>query len=116
MVLLRPSQKGLLRAAGSMLRKRDPLASSNLTNAQKHTIRQNPEVLELRREKRELMEEMRSLAGIIGKAREPFPHLYQRYKEVKKELSQLRKTLTNNTRQTARKDYFHTTPMLEVNR
>jgi hypothetical protein len=115
-VLLRPSQEGLLRAAGSMLRKRDPLAPSNLTDAQKRTIRQNPEVLELRREKRELMEEMRSLAGTIGKAREPFPHLYQRHKEVKKELSQLRKTLVNNTRQTARKDYFHTAPVLEVDR
>ncbi|OJJ62717.1 hypothetical protein ASPSYDRAFT_86371 [Aspergillus sydowii CBS 593.65] len=57
-VLLRPSQEGLMRAAGSMLRKRDPLAPADLTDAQKRTIYQNPEILELRREKRELMEEM----------------------------------------------------------
>lgn len=99
-----------------MLRKRDPRAPSDLTDAQKRSIRQNPEVLELRREKRELMEEMRSLAGTIGKAREQFPHLYQRHEDVKKELSQLRKTLANNTRQTARKEYFHTAPVLEVDR
>lgn len=115
-VLLRPSQEGLLRVAGSMLRKRDPLAPSDLTDAQKRAIRQSPEVLELRREKRELMEEMRSLTGTIGKAREPFPHLYRRHEEVKKELSQLRKTLANNTRQTARKEYFHNAPVLEVDR
>lgn len=105
-----------MRAAGSMLRKRDPLAPADLTDAQKRTICQNPEILELRREKRELMEEMRSLAGTITKAREPFPHLYQRHEEVKKKLSQLRKTLANNTRQTARKEYFHDAPVLEVDR
>ncbi|KAL4778139.1 hypothetical protein BJX76DRAFT_366673 [Aspergillus varians] len=59
---------------------------SDLTDAQKHFICQNPEVLELRWEKRELMEEI--------------------HKEVKKELSQLRKTL----------EYFHTAPVLEVDR
>ncbi|OJJ62706.1 hypothetical protein ASPSYDRAFT_65810 [Aspergillus sydowii CBS 593.65] len=95
-VLLRPSQEGLLRVAGSMLRKRDPRAPSDLTDAQKRSIRQNPEVLELRREKRELIEEI--------------------HEEVKKELSQLRKALANNTRQTARKEYFHTAPVLEVDR
>jgi hypothetical protein len=61
---------------GKHARKRDPFALSDLTDAQKRTIRQYPKVLELRREKREPMEEMRSLAGTIGKAREPFPHLY----------------------------------------
>ncbi|KAK2801732.1 hypothetical protein FQN50_007647 [Emmonsiellopsis sp. PD_5] len=53
-VLLRPSQEGLLRLARSMLRKRDPLAPSDLSNTQKRAICQNPEVLELRREKQEL--------------------------------------------------------------
>ncbi|CEL09489.1 hypothetical protein ASPCAL12624 [Aspergillus calidoustus] len=115
-VLLRPPQEGLLRVAGSMLRKRDLLAPSDLNDAQKRTIRQHPKVLELRREKRELMEEMRSLAGTIGKAREPFPHLYQRHEEVKKKLSRLRKTLASSTRETARKEYFHTAPVLEVDR
>ncbi|KAL2861060.1 uncharacterized protein BJX67DRAFT_391634 [Aspergillus lucknowensis] len=92
-VLLRPPQEGLLQAAGSMLRKRDPLAPSGLTNAQKHTICQHPKVLALRQEKRELIHEA-----------------------IKKKLSQLRKTLANNTQETARKEYFHTAPVLEVDR
>ena len=83
-VLLRPSQEGLLRAAGSMLRKRDPLAPSDLTDAHKHAICSHPEILQLRREKRELMAEMRSLSGTVKDAREPFPHLYQRHEVVKK--------------------------------
>ncbi|KAI2860365.1 hypothetical protein CBS76997_11373 [Aspergillus niger] len=115
-VLLRPSQEGLLRLAGSMLRKRDPLAPSDLTDAQKVTICQHPKVIELRREKRELMEQMRSLAGTIGQAKEPFPQLYRSHEEVKKELSRLRKTLANDTRETAREEYFHNAPVLEVDR
>lgn len=67
-VLLRPSQDGLLRAAGSMLRKRDLLAPSDLTDTHKRAICQHPEILQLRQEKRELMAEMRSLAGTIKNA------------------------------------------------
>jgi hypothetical protein len=59
-----------------MLRKRVPLALSNLTGAQKYTMCQNPEVLELRQEKRELMEEMQSLANLVRKARDSPPHPY----------------------------------------
>lgn len=115
-VLLRPSQEGLLRLAGSMLRKRDLLAPSDLTDAQRRAICQNPEILELRREKRELMEEMRSQAGTVKNVKESFPRLFQRHEAVKKELSQLRKTLSSNTRETVRKEYFHNAPMLEVDR
>jgi hypothetical protein len=41
-VLLRPSQEGLVRFAGSMLRKRDLSAPSDLTEAHKRAICQNP--------------------------------------------------------------------------
>lgn len=114
--LLRPSQEGLLRAAGSMLRRRDPLAPSDLTDAHKHAICLHPEILQLRREKRELMAEMRSLSGTVKNAREPFPHLYQRHEAVKKNLAKLRKTLATDTRETARKDHFQNAPVLEVDR
>ncbi|KAI3015039.1 hypothetical protein CBS147347_11311 [Aspergillus niger] len=86
------------------LRKRDPLAPSDLTDAQKVTICQHPKVIELRREKRKLMEQMRSLAGTIGKAKESFPQLYRSHEEVKKELSRLRKSLANDTQETVRLD------------
>lgn len=99
-----------------MLRKRDPLAPSDLTNAHKRAICQHPEILQLRQEKRELMAEMRSLAGTIKNAREPFPHLYQRHEDVKKDLAKLRKTLATDTRERARKDYFQNAPVLEIDR
>ncbi|KAJ6088896.1 hypothetical protein N7499_004147 [Penicillium canescens] len=60
----------------SMLRKRDLSALSDLTEAHKRAICQNPEILQLRREKRELMAEMRSVAGTIKNARDTFPHLF----------------------------------------
>ncbi|KAJ6045745.1 uncharacterized protein N7446_012609 [Penicillium canescens] len=115
-VLLRPSQEGLVRFAGSMLRKRDLSAPSDLTEAHKRAICQNPEILQLRREKRELMAEMRSMAGTIKNARETFPHLFQRHETVKKDLAKLPNTLAIETRETARKDYFNNAPVIEVDR
>ena len=46
----------------------------------------------------------------------PFPHLFQWYETVKKDLAKLRKTLTIETREIATKDYFNNAPMLEVDR
>ncbi|KUL84888.1 hypothetical protein ZTR_08246 [Talaromyces verruculosus] len=116
-VLLRPPQEQLLQAAGSMLRKRDLSApSSELTEEQRRAICQDPRILELRRAKREVMEEMRSLAGTKKKAQKAFPHLYQRHESLCKELSQLRKTLAKDTKETARKDHFYNAPILEVDR
>ncbi|BCR88235.1 uncharacterized protein ACHE_40799A [Aspergillus chevalieri] len=99
-----------------MLRNRDPLAPSNITDEQLQAIHQHPEILELRREKWELKEEMRSLAGTIQNARNHFPDLYQRHDEISRKLTKLRKALQDNTQQTARKDYFHTAPILEIDR
>jgi hypothetical protein len=99
-----------------MLRKRDPLAPSDLTDTHKRAICQHPELLQLRREKRELMAEMRSLSGTVKNAREPFPHLYQTHELVKKDLAKLQKRLATDARETARKDHFQSAPMLEVDR
>ena len=115
-VLLQAPQEGLLQRAAGMLRNRDPLAPSNITDEQLRAICRHPEILELRREKRELKEEMWSLAGTIQNAWNPFPDLYQRHGEISRKLTKLRKALWDNTRQTARKDYFHTAPVLEIDR
>lgn len=115
-VLLRPSQEGLLRFAGSMLRKRDVHAPSELTDTHKRAICQNPDLLQLRREKRELYAEMRSLAGTIKNARKSFPHLYRKHEDVKKEIAKLRKRLATDTREAARRDHFQNAPVLEIDR
>ncbi|KAJ5708139.1 hypothetical protein N7488_007940 [Penicillium malachiteum] len=107
-VLLRPSQEGLIRFAGSMLRK--------LSNTHKRAICQNPDLLQLRREKRELGAEMRSLAGSIKKARVPFPHPYQKHENVNKEIAKLRKRLATDTREAARKDHFQNAPVIEIDK
>jgi Protein of unknown function (DUF3435) len=113
-VLLRPPQEGLLRRAAGMLKNRDPGAPSELTDEQRKVINRHPGILELRREKRELKEEMRSLAGTVQNAREPFPDLYQKHDEITKRLAKLRKTLRDDTKQTSGKEYFHNAPVLEI--
>ncbi|KAI9045815.1 uncharacterized protein KD926_007118 [Aspergillus affinis] len=62
------------------------------------------------------LKEMRSLAGTIQDARNHFPDLCQRHDEISRKLTKLRKALRDNTRQTARKDHFHTAPVLEIDR
>lgn len=59
---------------------------------------------------------MRSLAGTIKNVRKPFPRLYQRHENVKKELAKLRKRLATDTREAARKDHFQNARVLEVNK
>ncbi|EED12255.1 hypothetical protein TSTA_003170 [Talaromyces stipitatus ATCC 10500] len=116
-VVLRLSQKSLLQVGGSMLRKWNPSApSSELTEEQRHIICQDPRILDLRRAKREVMEGLRSLAGTKREAQETYPHLYQRQESISKELSQLRKTLAKDTKETTRKDYFYNASILEVDR
>ncbi|CAG8250488.1 unnamed protein product [Penicillium salamii] len=115
-VLLRPSQEGLVRFAGSILRKRDLSAPSNLTKAHKRAICQNPRILQLKREKRKLMAKIRSVAGTIKNARDTFPRLFQKHKTIKKDLAILRKTLAIETRETARRDYFNNSPVLKIDR
>lgn len=117
MVLLQPPQESIVQIGGSMLRKWDPSApSSELTEGQRRIICQDPRILELRRSKREVIEEMQSLASTKKKAKDSFPHLYQQHKSLSKELHQLRKTLAKKTKKTIRKDYFYNAPILEVDK
>jgi hypothetical protein len=59
---------------------------------------------------------MRPLAGTVQNAWEPFPNLYHRHDEVKKNLAKLIKTLVDGAKQMIRKDYFHNAPVLEIDR
>lgn len=60
-----------------MLRKSNPLAPSGLTDAHRRAICQHPEILQFRQEKRDLIEEMRSLAGSVKKPNGPFLNFMQ---------------------------------------
>ncbi|KAH8696487.1 hypothetical protein BGW36DRAFT_360320 [Talaromyces proteolyticus] len=71
---------------------------------------------ELRQAKREVMEEMRALAGTKTGTKDPVPHLYQQHESFSKDLSQRRKTLAKKTKENTRKDYFYNAPILEVDR
>jgi hypothetical protein len=115
-VLLRPPQESLLKRAAGMLKNRDPFAPSDITGEQLQGIRQHPRILALRQEKKKLKDEMRSLAGTMGNAREPFPELYSKHDEADKELTRLRKIFRDEAKAKARKDYFHSAPVLEIDK
>ena len=92
-VLLRPPQEGLLQRAAGMLRNRDPLAPSDLTDEQLQTICRHSCILELREERKRLKDEMRSLAGTVQNAEMSHSDLYWKHDEVKRKLTWLRKIL-----------------------
>jgi hypothetical protein len=69
----------------------DPFAPSDISDEQPQAIRQHPHILEFRREKRELKDEMRSLARTMENSREPIPELYWIYDKLIKKFTFLRK-------------------------
>ncbi|KAJ5587820.1 uncharacterized protein N7459_003585, partial [Penicillium hispanicum] len=55
-----------------------------------------------------------SLASTVKNTQKSFLHLYQRHKIVSREkITKLRKAFVTNTRETARKDYFHIASILK---
>ena len=68
-VLLRPSQENLCRAAAQMNRHRDHLAPSDLTDNQLEGIRNHDQIRNLRIQRLALKNEMRTLYGTLKKAK-----------------------------------------------
>lgn len=117
MVLLQSFQENLVQAAGSMLQKQNLSAPSfKLTKKQRHAIYQDPQILQLRHAKQEVIKEIQSLTRTKKKAQKTFPHLYQKHKLLCKELSQLRKILGRHIKKTARKEHFYNIFIFTVNR
>lgn len=114
-VLLRPSQDALVREARKS-RNRDPLAPTKLGDNQLQTIRRDPRVLALREERRKLMHEIRSSAGTVEVAKDLYPELHRKHKEVCKSLERERRTLRQETKRSTRERYYRTMPTVEVDK
>ncbi|KAI9789020.1 MAG: hypothetical protein M1835_001936 [Candelina submexicana] len=86
-VLLRPPQDALCRAAAQMNRNWDPLALRSLTEKQLQTLRRMPHLIQLRREKDTLRKQM---AGSVQDEQARGTDLSKRHAAVGKELARLR--------------------------
>ena len=115
-VLLRPSQEALCREAARMSKNRDSLAPTGHTDEQLETIRRMPRIIQLRRERLRLRDEMRSLAGTVKAAEGPYPELYRQHNEVCRKLTRVRKAFRDEAKKKRREEYYDTMPKNEVDK
>src|SRR2546423_14301710 len=89
-VLLRPSQENLCRAAAQMNRHRDHLAPSDLTDNQLEGIRNHDQIRRLQEKRLALKKEMRALYGTLKKAKGLDPDRFKEHEVVVRELTRVR--------------------------
>jgi len=89
-VLLRPSQENLCRAAAQINRHRDQLAPSSLTDDQLEGIRDSDRIRRLQEKGLALKKEMRALYGTLKKAKSLNPDRFKEHEVVVRELARVR--------------------------
>jgi hypothetical protein len=115
-VLLRPPQEDVCRAAAQMNRHRDHLAPSSLTDDQLESIRDLDQIRHLRDRRLALKNEIRALYGTIKKAKSLDPDRFQEHEAAVKELVRVRVIHRREKKIEFREDYFETMPGIEIDK
>src|SRR5271163_1532904 len=89
-VLLRPPQEVICRAAAQMNRHRDPLAPISLPDDQLEAIRDLDQIRILREQRLALTRELRTLYGTVKAARLLDPDRFREYEAAGKKLTRVR--------------------------
>jgi hypothetical protein len=98
-----------------MSKNRDPLAPTGHTDEQLEAIRRTPHIIQSRKERLRLKNEMQPLAGAVQAAVGPYPELYRQHDEVCKRLTRVRKVFRDEAKKKEEeKEYFDTMPKIEV--
>ena len=114
-VLLRPSQDALLRAARKS-RNRDPSAPTKPSDNQLKAISRDQRILDLKEEKRELKQRIRLLAGRVKFAKDLYPELHEQHKEAGRSIERVRRRLRQEAKRSSREKYYQTMPTIEVDK
>ena len=115
-VLVRPPQEDVCRAAAQMNRHRDHLAPSSLTDDQLESIRDLDQIRRLRDRKLALKNGIRALYGTIKKAKSLDPDRFQEQEAAVKELVRVRAIYWREKKIEFREDYFETMPGIEIDK
>ncbi len=99
-----------------MSKNRDPLAPTQLRDDQLEAISRKPRIMQLRKERNELKNEMRSSARTIEAAKTSHPDLYSKHREVCKKLARVRKAFHREAQIKTREEYYEVMPMMEVDK
>ena len=110
-VLLRPPQEALCRAAAQMNRNRDPLAPSSLTEKQLQTLCRMPRLIQLRKDKDALR---RKMAGSVQDEQARGTDLSKRHAAVGREIARVRAAYRREARTKVKEDYHDTMPTIEI--
>ena len=90
-VLLRPPRAELIRVVAQMSQKRDPNAPKDLTDAQRQMLCRDPHLINLRRQREALSQEIHFGGKSLSSARGT--EMYQRHSELGKAISRRRQEL-----------------------
>ena len=113
-VLLRPSQENLCRAASQRDRHRDHLALFDLTDDQLKDIRNLDHIQRPREQILALKNEVRVVHGTLKKARHADPARHGGHEVVIEELATVRSLYRREKKVEFRADYFDTMPGMEI--
>src|SRR3984957_17541853 len=115
-VLVRPPQEDVCRAAAQMHRHRDHLAPPSLTDDQLESIRDLDQIRRLRNQRLALKNEIRALYGTIKKTKRLDPDRFQEHEAAVKELVRVRAIHRREKKIEFREDYFETMPGIEIDK
>jgi hypothetical protein len=82
----------------------------------REAVRCHPRILELRKEKKELIDEMRSLVGTFKNTKQIYPDLYWKHVEVNRTLMRVREIFLDVALAKVREDYFENAPVIEIDK
>jgi hypothetical protein len=75
-----------------------------------------PRIIQLRKERLRLKNEIRSLARTVKAAEKSYPKLYRQHNEIYKKLTRVKKALRNETKKKRREKYYDTMPKIEIDK
>jgi hypothetical protein len=115
-VLLRPPQENICRAAVQTNRHRDHLAPSDLTDSQLEAIKDHDRIRSLRIQRHALEDEIRALHGTLQKAKHADPDRYREHEAVVRELTRVRAVYRREKKVEFKEDYFNTMPGVDIDK
>lgn len=112
----RPSRYALFKAVSHMSRYVDPRAPTQLTSAQTEALKAGPEIVDLRKSRDLLADEVRRESGTIKKAEAKNTKLYQMYKKATAVFRCAKEKLSKAAKRNARAQFFDTIDTIEINK
>ncbi|TPX19903.1 hypothetical protein DIZ76_017697 [Coccidioides immitis] len=107
-----PARDSVIRAVGMMSLTQDPRVPKDLTDEQKAAIEQDPYLVELNRQRQDLVSAMKLESGSVSKAQGT--DLHAQHRALEKTIQSERRLLRRQAREETREHFFATIDTIEI--